>query len=295
MTEIASMTGFGKGECTADNYKFLIEIKTVNNRYNDIHLRMPKSIRFLEEKIRNYIKTYIYRGRIDISITMEITNGTSAKIEPNIQLAFKYKDAVDKLSNALKIKNTLKIKDYLDFDDVIYMDSEDIDEDEIWKVLKEALSISKDNIQLMRKKEGSQLAKDIKNNLDLILKILHNIEENSKGNVNDYKDKLEKRITELLSEEYQIDEGRLYNELAIYADKIDINEEIIRLNSHIKQIKDTLEEGGIIGRKIDFIIQEANREINTIGSKSQDIGITKDTIEIKNLIEKIREQAQNIE
>jgi uncharacterized protein YicC (UPF0701 family) len=266
------MTGFGKGEYSDGTYKFTVEIKTVNNRYNDIHTRMSRHIRFLEEKIRKSISEYVNRGRIDISINMDIIEGTDINVKPNIDLALKYKKAVEELSDALKVKDNLTIKDYTSFNDVIEIQNEEIDEEKIWNCLKIALEEGLENLNDMRIKEGNELAKDI-----------------------NYKIKLEKRIKDILNEEYSLDNTRLYNELAIYADKVDINEEIVRLKSHIKQMKDTINQGGIIGRKLDFILQEANREINTIGSKTQELNITKQTIEIKNLIEKIREQAQNIE
>jgi len=289
------MTGFGKGEYSDGTYKFTVEIKTVNNRYNDIHTRMPRHIRFLEEKIRKSIGKYINRGRIDISINMDIIEGTDINVKPNVDLALKYKKAVEELSNSLKIKDDLSIKDYISFNDVIEIQNEEIDEEKIWNCLKIALEEGLENLNNMRIKEGRELSNDIQNNLKLIEKQIEEILNSSENVVENYKSKLEKRIKDILDEEYSIDNTRLYNEIAIYADKVDINEELVRLKSHIKQMRDTLSKGGIIGRKLDFILQEANREINTIGSKTQELNITKQTIEIKNLIEKIREQAQNIE
>ncbi len=295
MSKIISMTGFGKGEYSDGTYKFTVEIKTVNNRYNDIHTRMPRHIRFLEEKIRKSIGKYINRGRIDISINMDIIEGTDINVKPNVDLALKYKKAVEELSNSLKIKDDLSIKDYISFNDVIEIQNEEIDEEKIWNCLKIALEEGLENLNNMRIKEGRELSNDIQNNLKLIEKQIEEILNSSENVVENYKSKLEKRIKDILDEEYSIDNTRLYNEIAIYADKVDINEELVRLKSHIKQMRDTLSKGGIIGRKLDFILQEANREINTIGSKTQELNITKQTIEIKNLIEKIREQAQNIE
>jgi len=295
MGDIISMTGFGKGESSDDRYKFTVEIKTVNNRYNDIHIRMPRHIRFLEENIRKIVKEYVNRGRVDVSVNMDVEEGTDIDVRPNVDLALKYKDAVSKLSQVLEKDEELSISDFIKFDEVIEIKREEMDEAKTWNRLSSALENGLEALNNMRLIEGKELSNDMINNIDKIVKVLDEITSGSKNVVDDYKSKLEARIKEILKEEYSIDENRLYNEIAIYADKVDINEEIIRLESHIKQIKATLNKGGTVGRKLDFILQEANREINTIGSKTQDLNITKHIIEVKNLIEKIREQAQNIE
>jgi uncharacterized protein (TIGR00255 family) len=295
MGDIISMTGFGKGESSDDRYKFTVEIKTVNNRYNDIHIRMPRHIRFLEENIRKIVKEYVNRGRVDVTVNMDVEEGTDIDVRPNIDLALKYKKAVSKLSQVLEKDEELSISDFIKFDEVIEIKREEMDETKTWICLSSALENGLESLNNMRLIEGKELSNDMTNNIYKIVKILDEITSGSKNVVDDYKSKLEARIKEILKEEYSIDENRLYNEIAIYADKVDINEEIIRLESHIKQIKATLNRGGTVGRKLDFILQEANREINTIGSKTQDLNITKHIIEVKNLIEKIREQAQNIE
>ncbi|MFO7887527.1 MAG: YicC/YloC family endoribonuclease [Eubacteriales bacterium] len=295
MGDIVSMTGFGKGESSNKRYKFILELKTVNNRYNDIHIRMPRHIRFLEEKIRKQIKVYINRGRVDVAVNMEVIEGTDIEVRPNVDLALKYKSAVNELSKVLKKDEELDLKDYINFNEIIEIKNEDIDEKKTWECLSKALNEGLKNLNTMRLLEGRELSQDMINNIEKITEVLLEITSGSENVVQEYKKKLEKRIKEILDDEYNIDENRLYNEIAIYADKVDINEEIIRLESHIKQLKQTLNKGGTVGRKLDFILQEANREINTIGSKTQDLDITKNIIEIKNLIEKIREQAQNIE
>lgn len=295
MGDIISMTGFGKGEYSDERYKFILEIKTVNNRYNDIHIRMPRHIRFLEENIRKTIKEYINRGRVDVSVNMEVVEGTDIEVKPNIDLAVKYKKAIDELSEILGKNEELDLRDYINLNDIIELKNEDINEEKTWECLNKALEQGLSTLNKMRILEGKELAQDMINNIDKIIKSLNDITSDSKNVVEEYKLKLETRINEILKDEYNIDENRLYNEIAIYADKVDINEEIIRLESHIKQLKQTINQGGTAGRKLDFILQEANREINTIGSKTQDLDITKNIIEVKNLIEKIREQAQNIE
>jgi len=295
MGDIVSMTGFGKGEYSDERYKFILEIKTVNNRYNDIHIRMPRHIRFLEENIRKTIKDDINRGRVDVSVNMEVVEGTDIEVKPNIDLAVKYKKAIDELAEVLGKNEELHLRDYINLNDIIEIKNEDINEERTWDCLNKALEQGLNTLNEMRILEGKELAQDMINNIEKIIETLNDITSGSKNVVNEYKSKLETRINEILKDEYNIDENRLYNEIAIYADKVDINEEIIRLESHIKQLKQTISKGGTIGRKLDFILQEANREINTIGSKTQDLDITKNIIEVKNLIEKIREQAQNIE
>ena len=295
MGDIVSMTGFGKGEYSDERYKFILEIKTVNNRYNDIHIRMPRHIRFLEENIRKTIKNDINRGRVDVSVNMEVVEGTDIEVKPNIDLAVKYKKAIHELAEVLGKNEELHLRDYINLNDIIEIKNEDINEERTWDCLNKALEQGLNTLNEMRILEGKELAQDMINNIEKIIETLNDITSGSKNVVNEYKSKLETRINEILKDEYNIDENRLYNEIAIYADKVDINEEIIRLESHIKQLKQTISKGGTIGRKLDFILQEANREINTIGSKTQDLDITKNIIEVKNLIEKIREQAQNIE
>jgi len=226
---------------------------------------------------------------------MEVVEGTDIEVKPNIDLAVKYKKAIDELAEVLGKNEELHLRDYINLNDILEIKNEDLNEEKTWDYLKKALDLGLNTLNKMRIIEGKELAQDMINNIDKIAKSLNDITTGSQDVVNEYKIKLENRIKEILKDEYNIDENRLYNEIAIYADKVDINEEIIRLESHIKQLKQTLNNGGTIGRKLDFILQEANREINTIGSKTQDLNITKNIIEVKNLIEKIREQAQNIE
>ena len=228
-----SMTGFGRGEVKSDNYQFLVECKTINHRYCDINMRLPRKINFLEDKARNFIKDFVKRGRVDL--------------------------------------------------------------DEMWAMFKEALEIALHKLIDMREAEGKKLEEDTLKRCDILSGYIKEIEKLSDTVVEDYREKLNTRIKELLENPNEIDENRMAQEIAIYADKSSITEEIVRFNSHITQLKNTVVKDDSVGRKMDFLIQEMNREINTMGSKSSDINITNLVVEVKSELEKIREQIQNIE
>lgn len=295
MCNIRSMTGYGKGEYNDGKRCIVTEIKTVNNRYSDIIIKAPKHLRPFEEKLRKKIKKNVNRGRTEVYITIEYISESETKIIPNIELAGSYFDAVKKIVNSLDIKDECSLDTILKFQDVLTMKRKEENENEIYASLEQSTFNAIDNLVKMRKREGAELEKDILEKTLSIEKYLDEIEISASTLVQDCKERLEIRLNELLNGKYDLDESRLYNEIVFYADKGDINEEIVRLRSHIIQIRKTLSIGGTIGRKLDFIIQESNREINTIGSKVSNLDITKFVIEIKNLLEKIREQVQNIE
>lgn len=295
MENIKSMTGYGKGEYN-DNVKNIIaEIKSINNRYCDINIKTPRHLRFYEENIRKIIKNRISRGRIDVYLTIEYISDSDTVITPNLVLATQYKEAIDKVKDELKLSDEIKLDTIIKFQDVLVAKENDADEENLRYCVEEAVNNAVDKLISMRTSEGSQLESDILTSVVKIKELIEGIRACSATIVSDYKEKLENRIKELLGNKYELDENRLYNEIVFYSDKSDINEELVRLNSHIKQLELTLESGGAVGRKLDFIIQEANREINTIGSKIGNLNITQNVIEIKNLLERIREQIQNIE
>lgn len=295
MENIKSMTGYGKGEYN-DNVKNIIaEIKSINNRYCDINIKTPRHLRFYEENIRKIIKNRISRGRIDVYLTIEYISDSDTVITPNLVLATQYKEAIDKVKDELKLSDEIKLDTIIKFQDVLVAKENDADEENLRYCVEEAVNNAVDKLISMRTSEGSQLESDILTSVVKIKELIEGIRACSSTIVSDYKEKLENRIKELLGNKYELDENRLYNEIVFYSDKSDINEELVRLNSHIKQLELTLESGGAVGRKLDFIIQEANREINTIGSKIGNLNITQNVIEIKNLLERIREQIQNIE
>lgn len=295
MNNIRSMTGYGKGEYNDGKRCFITEIKTVNNRYSDVIIKIPKHLRFFEENIRKIIRKNISRGRVEVYITIEYYNELEMEIIPNIELAKSYNRAINEIREVLNIDKEPVIDTILKLQDVLTMKKKEENENELSISLENATNNAIDKLIAMRAREGNELKKDIVEKVSEIDKLIDEIEKHSQNLVKEYKEKLELRVKEFLNEKYDLDENRLYNEIIFYADKSDINEEIVRLRSHVDQINQTLENGGVIGRKLDFIIQEANREINTIGSKVGNLNITKFVVEIKNLLEKIREQIQNIE
>ena len=289
------MTGFGRGEHSDELYNLKIEIKAVNHRYNDITVKMPRHISYLEEKVKKIIKEEINRGKIDCYINLEYINQSSTEIKVDIELAKSYKLALEELSNELNLKDDIKLNNILNISDIIKTERKELDEDTIWNSLKEALDIALRDIMTMKTAEGESLKEDMTMRLKFIEKIILNIEKRSPVVVEEYRDKLHERIKSLLDKDVNIDEDRIAYEVVFFADKSNIDEEIVRLKSHISQFVNILEESDAIGRKLDFLIQEMNREINTIGSKANDMMISQDVVEVKAEIEKIREQVQNVE
>jgi uncharacterized protein (TIGR00255 family) len=292
---IRSMTGFGRGENTDSLRSFTVEIKSVNHRYNDIIVKMPKHLNYLEESIKKLIRNKVTRGRVEIYISLEYISQSDIEVKVDIPLAKSYKKAIDVLCNELHIENNINIELLTRFPDVLKTQKREEDEDEIWACLKLAIEDSLNRLISMRIEEGKELANDIILKAKSIESMVKQIEERSPEVVLEYKTKLSNRIKELLEEKYEIDENKLANEVAYFADKCSINEEIVRLYSHINQMVKSLEADVPVGRKLDFLVQEMNREVNTIGSKVGDIDITNKVVDIKSELEKIREQIQNIE
>lgn len=290
---IKSMTGFGQGKNTIDGREYCVEIKTINHRYNDINIKMPRYLNFLEDKIRKYISSSLSRGKIDVYISLKNMSEKGREIVVDKLLAEKYINELRNIADELDLKDDLTAMSVMRIPDVFIVENENL-EDLYWAELKGVLDDALTNINNSRLVEGKRLSEDIRNRLNLISNMLPTIEDASKNLMIEYKNKLENRIKELNANEI-IDENRLGVEIVLFADKSSICEEITRLKSHIDSFKDMLEGDGPIGKKIDFLIQEMNRETNTIGSKANSIGITKYVIEMKNEIENIREQVQNIE
>lgn len=295
MANIISMTGYGKGEYNDGKRIITAEIKTINNRYSDINIRTPRHLRFFEDNIRKILKKSIQRGRIDVYLNIDYISESDVTVVPNLFLAKQYKNAIDEIKNELQINSDVSLDTIIKFQDVLTSKEDDQDEEELRICVEKATNAAVENLILMRIKEGNDLEADIRSSMGKILELIDEVVINSETIVSDYKLKLETRIKELLGNKYELDENRLYNEIVFYSDKSDINEEIVRFKSHMNSLDISLNDGGSIGRKLDFIIQEANREINTIGSKIGNLNITQIVIEVKNLLEKIREQIQNIE
>ncbi|QJA09232.1 YicC family protein [Romboutsia sp. CE17] len=290
-----SMTGFGRGEYKDDNYYFLVECKTINHKYCDINIRLPRKISFLEDKARNFVKNYIKRGRVDIYIKLDLLGSEDVNLKFDEVLASQYVNILRDIRNKFDLVDDISVMNVAKFPDIIKTEEKEEDEELLWSMLRKALEETLIKLKEMRSEEGQRLAKDVLERSDLLKSLIEEIEKHSYNVVIDYKEKLNSRISEILENPSLIDESRLAQEVAIYADKSSITEEIVRFKSHIEQLKNTIVKDESIGRKIDFLIQEMNRETNTIGSKSSDLNITNLVVEIKSELEKIREQIQNIE
>ena len=290
-----SMTGFGIGEYKDESYNVSVECKAINHKYLDINPRLPRKISFLEDKLRLLIKEYLNRGRVDIFIKFETLKSSGVKLQYDDELASQYYNILRRIKSDFDIENDVTITDITKFPDVITSTESEDDEEVLWNMLSQATRISLEKLTEMRVLEGKKLESDILDRTDLLEKYILDIEKYSESVVSEYKEKLSSRINEVLEDPSVVDESRLAQEVAIYADKSNITEEIVRFKSHIVQLRNTVKKDDTIGRKMDFLIQEMNRETNTIGSKSSNINITNLVIEVKAELEKIREQIQNIE
>ena len=289
---IRSMTGYGRGKYEIDSREYTVEIKSVNNRYSDVSIKLPRSISYLEEKIKKEITSKVSRGKIDVFITFYNNSTKGKSIKFNRELAGIYINELRELAKENGINDDIQVTDISKFPDVLTIENEE-DEELIWNELKLPLEEAINNFITMKETEGKKIYEDLSNRIEDIERKVQIISENSTRLIKEYIVKLENRIKELLDSE-KIDENRLAMETVIYADKSSVEEEITRLNSHIYQFKELIKEN-VVGKKIDFLIQEMNRETNTIGSKSSSIEITNLVVEIKTQIEDIREQIQNIE
>ena len=290
-----SMTGFGRGEFKNDSYHFLVECKTINHKYCDINVRLPRKIYFLEDKIRNYVKNFIIRGRVDLYIKLDLIGSEDVNLKFDDKLATQYVNILKEIKEKFNLQDNINVMDVAKFPDIVKCEEKEEDEELYWNMLKEALDMSLKRLTEMRKAEGEKLAQDTLQRCEILNNLLNEVEKYSDTIVDEYREKLNTRINEILDNPSIIDENRLAQEVAIFADKSSITEEIVRFKSHIEQLKNTVVKNDSIGRKIDFLIQEMNREVNTTGSKSSNINITNLVVDIKSELEKIREQIQNIE
>lgn len=292
---IKSMTGFGRCEVSEGDRKFTVEMKGVNHRYLDANIRMPKKLNFFDSAIRTVLKQYVTRGKVDIFITYEDFTENQVALKYNEPLAKEYLDAFKKMEETFGLENDIRVSTVSRCPEVLTMEEQSADEDELWKGLKKALEGALKQFVETRGIEGENLKNDIIAKLDGMSEKVACIEVRSPEIVAEYRAKLEEKVKELLADT-QMDEGRIAAEVVIFADKICTDEEVVRLKSHIAHMKETFatEENGI-GRKLDFIAQEMNREANTILSKANDIEVSNYAIDLKTEIEKVREQIQNIE
>ena len=291
---IKSMTGFGRCEKVTEEYKLSVEMKAVNHRYLDMSIKMPKKFNYFEAGIRNLLKNDIQRGKVDVFINYEDYTENKMSLKYNASLAAEYMEYFKKMEEQFGIANDIKVSVLSRMPEVLTMEEVPDDEDSMWKILSEVVEEAADSFVESRVREGEHLKNDLLGKLDYMLEQVAFIEERSPRVVAEYRMKLEEKVHELL-ESASIDEGRIATEVTIFADKICVDEETVRLRSHIEHTRKELLAGGSVGRKLDFIAQEMNREANTTLSKSSDLEICDKAIALKTEIEKVREQIQNIE
>ncbi|MDD4494420.1 MAG: YicC family protein [Eubacteriales bacterium] len=291
---IKSMTGYGRGEFQDGGRRFIVELKSVNHKYSDVYIKMPRQIGYLEDKVMETVKSQLSRGKTDVFITYEFYGEDSKKVQLDAPLAKAYIDACRALADNFDLQNDMAVSLVAKFPDVLRVEQDSEDEDMIWGMLLIALNSALRANKEMRGTEGERLAADVSDKLSILNELTDKISERAPFVVTEYKEKLHDRIKEL-SEQQVIDENRLSTEVLYFAERCDINEELVRLKSHISQMSDCLKLSEPVGKKLDFLVQELNREINTIGSKANDLLITRNVVEAKTVIDKIREQVQNIE
>ena len=291
---VKSMTGFGRFEVSEAERKMTVEIKSVNHRYLDLNIKMPKKLNFFEAAIRNLLKEYIERGKVDVYITYEDYSEKSVCIKYNRDIAKEYLAYIRKMQKEFGLQEDFGASALSKYPEVLVREEQAIDEEELWKMLEKAICGAAEQFTNSRIQEGEHLKQDLLAKLEGMLKNVSYIEERSPEILEEYRKKLTDKVKELLADT-SVEEGRILTEVTIFADKICVDEETVRMRSHIEHMKRDLEAGGSQGRKLDFLAQEMNREANTILSKANDIKISEYGIELKTDIEKVREQVQNIE
>ena len=291
---IKSMTGFGRCEIAEGTRKVTVELKSVNHRYLDVNIKMPKKLNFFESAIRTLLKEYIERGKVDIYITYEDFTENNLSLQYNKALAGEYLKYLNQMAEEFGLENDIRVSTLSRYPEVFAMEEQPVDEDELWSSLEKALRGAFEPFVESRVREGENLKKDLCEKLDNMVSYVDFIEERSPQIIVEYRARLEEKLRELLADN-QLDDSRIAQEVTIFADKICVDEETVRLKSHILSMKDSLNAGGSVGRKLDFLAQEMNREANTILSKSNDLKISDTGISLKTDIEKVREQIQNIE
>ena len=291
---IRSMTGYGRAEVLIDGRNILVEIRSVNHRFFEFSSRVPRSYGFLENRLKNYLQGKLSRGKVDVNVSIQTVEGTNASVQVNRELAASYVQALRALQEPLGLKDDLSLSAVARFADIFAVSKEPEDEEKVWADVQQALEQAADRFVQMREAEGAKMKEDLAGRLNFILAAVEKVEERSPKTVEEYRARLYRKISEVLSSA-QVDEQRILTEAAIFAEKIAVAEETVRLRSHVDQFRAIMEQEGPVGRKLDFLIQEFNRETNTIGSKAQDIEIARIVVDMKSEIEKIREQIQNIE
>lgn len=291
---VKSMTGFGREHVVANGREIIVEIRSVNHRYYEFTARTPRSYGYLDEKLKAFLKNGISRGKVEASVTIYNQEGTDAEIELNESVAKGYLQALRCSAETLELDDDLTLTSIMRLPDIFTIVKKTDDEEVIWNEVKAVAQVALDRFVEMRNVEGQKMYDDISSRLDFIEQTVGKIEAQSPTVSENYRDRLYAKIKEVLSDR-NIDEQRVLTEVAIFSEKVAIDEETVRLRSHIAQFRDLIQSSEPVGRKLDFLVQELNREVNTIGSKAQDLSITKMVVDLKSEIEKIREQIQNIE
>lgn len=291
---LRSMTGFGRYELSNETRKIVVEMKSVNHRYCDISMKMPKKLGFYEATIRSLLKKYIQRGKVDVFISYEDYTENKVCVKYNSDIAREYVERLRQMADEFHLANDINASSLSRYPEVLTLEEQTVDETELWNVLEETISQACERFVESRTREGEHLKNDLLQKLDGMLVLVDEVERRSPQVVAEYREKITSKVQELLGDT-KLDESILATEITLFADKICVDEETVRLRSHINNMKLSLEEDNGVGRKLDFIAQEMNREANTILSKANDLEITNIAIDLKTEIEKVREQIQNIE
>lgn len=291
---VKSMTGFGRAVKELDGYVITVELKSVNHRYFEFSSRCPRQYGFIDEKIKSFVNSRVERGKVDCYVGIEALNTESADVVVNHTLASAYVKALKEIAQSYDLKEDFGASTISRFSDVLVVKKAEEDEEKIWTLVKEVASEAVDKFIEMRQTEGKRMYDDVYSRSSFILDCVSYIEERSPETVKEYNDKLVQRVHDLIGD-VSLDESRVIQEVAIFADKVAVAEETVRLRSHIEQLREFLDSDTAVGRKMDFLVQEMNRETNTIGSKCNDVDIARRVVDMKAEIEKIREQIQNIE
>lgn len=291
---IRSMTGYGRAEHSTDEMDVAVELKSVNHRYLEFSARVPRNYAFLEERLKRYFQQRVSRGKLDVFVSIDASRQPGVAVELNEPLAEAYAAALRRLAVCAGLPEESLLSHIAQYPDLMNVRKETPDEEAVWSLVEPAAEEALAAFMRMREAEGQRMKQDVLERLEAILRQVAFVESRSPETVKNYRERIEQKVRELLGDA-QVDEQRLLTETALFADKVAVAEETVRLRSHMDQVRALLESGEPVGRKLDFIVQEMNREANTIGSKAQDMEVTRAVVEIKSEIEKIREQIQNIE
>lgn len=291
---IQSMTGFGRGEVTAGGRQITVEIKSINHRYCEVQVKLPKKYNALEDKLRQYLTGALSRGKIDLFIKTEDREGSSQEMRIDKGLALKYHNEIRDLAASLSIPMNLGVAELIALPGIMAIEDATEEMDEVWQALQSSLEKALNHLIAMRQAEGARIAADFFQRLSYLEELRGQLLAFAPAVVENYRQRLTTRISELLGQQ-PLDENRLVQEIAMFADRASVDEELVRLDSHFRQFRELLDSGQPVGRKLDFLCQEMNREINTVGSKANDLAMTKIVVEVKSELEKLREQVQNIE